>query len=427
MTGYPLEELVGRDIQVLLPPRERTTHFITRSELGDDSSGTQVVRDRDLTIRRRDGSELPAGCAFSRLTIDDNSWIIVEIRDKTAQRAAENAHIMTEGHAIDSESSIAAALAQSEQRFRLAFEGNMAPMVFSDQDGLFLAVNGAFCRMSGRSEEELVGHDSQHFTYPEDIGISEDVYRRIKSGEIDEDCYGKRFLHKNGRIVVAEVSICAARDQAGRALYFISSVRDITDERALADQLSYQALHDPLTGLANRALFDDRLVQARSRAAREGKLGAVLLLDLDDFKGVNDAYGHLVGDAALRSVGRMMQEELGGVGLVARLGGEEFALLTSRASLEQVVERLLTFRNRLRATPILIDDVVLRVTLSAGIALRENGDGFDRLYGLADRALYEAKAAGRNQFHFPPSLEPLVNRVAARFEPTARVTALRSA
>jgi diguanylate cyclase (GGDEF)-like protein len=178
---------------------------------------------------------------------------------------------------------------------------------------------------------------------------------------------------------------------------------------------------DSLTGLSNRrALIED----ADSSLA---EVLALAIFDIDRFKSVNDAYGHLVGDAALRSVGRMMQEELGGVGLVARLGGEEFALLASRASLEQVVERLLTFRNRLRATPILIDDVVLRVTLSAGIALRENGDGFDRLYGLADRALYEAKAAGRNQFHFPPSLEPLVNRVAARFEPTARVTALRSA
>jgi len=123
----------------------------------------------------------------------------------------------------------------------------------------------------------------------------------------------------------------------------------------------------------------------------------------------------------------MMQEELGGVGLVARIGGEEFALLAARASLEDVVERLLIFRHRLGATPILIGDVTLRVTLSAGIALRENGDGFDRLYGLADRALYEAKAAGRNQFRFPPSLEPMVARVTARFEPATRFAPLRSA
>jgi diguanylate cyclase (GGDEF)-like protein len=188
--------------------------------------------------------------------------------------------------------------------------------------------------------------------------------------------------------------------------------------KELADE---QGRIDSLTGLSNRrALIED----ADSALA---EVRALAIFDIDRFKLVNDAYGHLVGDAALRAVGRMMQEELGAVGLVARIGGEEFALLTSRATLEDMVERLLAFRDRLRATPILIDDVALRVTVSAGIALRESGDGFDRLYGLADHALYEAKAAGRNQFLFPPSLEPLVNRLAARFDPASRVAALRSA
>ena len=188
--------------------------------------------------------------------------------------------------------------------------------------------------------------------------------------------------------------------------------------KELADELGRT---DSLTGLSNRrALIED----ADSSLA---EVLALAIFDVDRFKSVNDAYGHLVGDVALRTVGRMMQEELGGVGLVARIGGEEFALLAARASLEDVVERLLIFRDRLGATPILIGDVTLRVTLSAGIALRENGDGFDRLYGLADRALYEAKAAGRNQFRFPPSLEPMVARVTARFEPTTRLAPLRRA
>jgi diguanylate cyclase (GGDEF)-like protein len=188
--------------------------------------------------------------------------------------------------------------------------------------------------------------------------------------------------------------------------------------KELADELGRT---DSLTGLSNRrALIED----AESALA---EVLALAIFDVDRFKSVNDAYGHLVGDAVLRSVGRMMQEELGGVGLVARIGGEEFALLTSRASLEKMVERLLAFRDRLRASPILIGDAALRVTLSAGVALRAEGDGFDRLYGLADRALYEAKSAGRDQFRFPPSLEPLVNRLASRFEPASRIATLRSA
>ena len=188
--------------------------------------------------------------------------------------------------------------------------------------------------------------------------------------------------------------------------------------KELADQ---QARTDSLTGLSNRrALIED----ADSAFA---DVRALTIFDIDRFKAVNDAYGHLVGDAVIRAVGRMMQEELGALGLVARVGGEEFALLSTHASVEDLVERLLAFRDRLRAAPILVDDVTLRVTISAGVALRDGDDGFDRLYGLADRTLYEAKAAGRNTFRFPPSLEPLVNRFATGFEPASRVTTLRSA
>src|SRR5664280_2904253 len=185
---------------------------------------------------------------------------------KSVVHGQEHSTAIAEDHGchIPLESEAEALLALS-QRFRLAFEGNMAPMVFSDRSGMFLAVNDAFCRMSGRAKEELIGNDSKHFTYPDDVGISEDVYQAINSGETDQVRYGKRFLHKNGRIVIAEVSISPARDETGVAKYYVSSVRDITEERALAAQLSFQALHDPLTGLANRALFDDRLGQAHAR------------------------------------------------------------------------------------------------------------------------------------------------------------------
>jgi len=178
---------------------------------------------------------------------------------------------------------------------------------------------------------------------------------------------------------------------------------------------------DSLTDLSNRrALIEDA-------EAAIAEVRSLTVFDIDRFKTYNDAYGHLVGDAVIRAVGHMLQEELGGVGLVARMGGEEFALLTSRAPIEDVVERLLAFRERLHATPILVGDVAVRVTISAGMALRQSDDGFDLLYGLADRALYEAKASGRDTFRFPASLELIVSRFASQFEPGARLATLRSA
>lgn len=188
--------------------------------------------------------------------------------------------------------------------------------------------------------------------------------------------------------------------------------------KELADALGRT---DSLTGLSNRRA----LIEEAESAIDD--VQSLTIFDIDRFKTVNDAYGHVVGDAVLRSVGKMMQDELGSLGLVTRMGGEEFALLSMRASTDDLVTRLLAFRDRLRATPILVGDVTLRVTISAGVALRENGEGFDRLYGLADRALYDAKAAGRNAFRFPPSLEPVVSRVTSRFDPSSRVTALRIA
>jgi diguanylate cyclase (GGDEF)-like protein/PAS domain S-box-containing protein len=269
-------------------------------------------------------------------------------------------------------------------------------MVFSDRDGRFLAVNGAFCRMCGRSEEELLGRDSTAFTYPDDIGITEDVYELIRSGAVDEYRYGKRFLHRNGRIVFAEVSICCSRDESGEAQYYVSSVRDVTEERALSAQLSFQALHDPLTGLANRALFEDRLQQARSRTEREKKIGAVLLGDLDDFKGVNDTYGHLVGDQLLIEIANRFKEITRTSDTLCRFGGDEFLYLAEGLSSPdeaQIIAR------RLLATldePFIIGDIRVDQKASIGVVVF-HGDSPDNveLVQNADAAMYEAKRRGQ--------------------------------
>jgi diguanylate cyclase (GGDEF)-like protein/PAS domain S-box-containing protein len=395
MTGYKVDDLVGQDIKVLLPPLQQGKYFKLHDELAANPGAVQILRDRDLTVLCRDASELSVDVACSRLEMEGKTWVVAAFHDNTAQRAAEVARIVAEDHSLAVEAAAADALAQSEQRFRLAFEGNMAPMVFSDRNGKFLAVNDAFCRMSGRTREELIENDSKHFTYPEDIGITEDVYRRINSGETDEVRYGKRFLHKNGRIVVAEVSISPARNETGEAMYYVSSVRDITEERALAAQLSFQALHDPLTGLANRALFDDRLAQAHARVLRQGGNGAVLLIDLDDFKGVNDVYGHLVGDELLVSIARRFEGVTRSSDTLCRFGGDEFLYLaeglTAPAEAEQIAQRLL---NEL-SEPFKFNDVHIEQRASTGIVIWDGTNAnIAELVQNADAAMYEAKRQG---------------------------------
>jgi diguanylate cyclase (GGDEF)-like protein/PAS domain S-box-containing protein len=307
------------------------------------------------------------------------------------------------------------ALTESEQRFRLAFEDNMAPMSFSDLDDVAIAVNDAFCEMVGFTREELIGHDSTQFTYPEDVGITERAHPQLTSNEVGQVRYIKRYLRKDGRVIVSEISRSAARDASGKTLYFVSSERDITEERVLSDQLSHLALHDPLTGLANRTLFEDRLIHAHARASRHGEMGAVLLLDLDDFKGVNDTHGHLVGDELLVGIARRLELVTRSSDTLCRLGGDEFLYLaeglTSTTEAEEVAKRLLA----VLAEPFSFSGFHLEQHASIGVVVWDGATAdSNEFVRNADVALYEAKRQRRGGYAlFTPSMhQQAINRFA---------------
>jgi diguanylate cyclase (GGDEF)-like protein/PAS domain S-box-containing protein len=299
-----------------------------------------------------------------------------------------------------------ALLRDSEERFRLAFEQNMAPMLFVDLDDRVIAANDAFTQMIGFRREELIGRDSKPFTHPDDVGITEESLRRATTDGTQQDRYVKRYLRKDGRAVVVEVSRSAARDATGQTLYYVISERDITEERALTAQLSHQALHDPLTGLANRVLFDDRLARAAGRVARENSLGAVLLLDLDDFQGVNDVHGHFVGDQLLVAVARRFEQALRSTDTIGRFGGDEFLYLAeslaSPADAIEVANRLL----EALAEPFVIGKVQIEQHASVGVVVWQ-GSSRDpsEIIRDADVALFEAKTKGKgHHVIFTPSM-----------------------
>jgi diguanylate cyclase (GGDEF)-like protein/PAS domain S-box-containing protein len=292
-------------------------------------------------------------------------------------------------------------LQELEQRFRLAFEDNMAPMIFTDLDDHVIDANDAFCKMIGFNREEVLGRDSKPFTYPEDVGITEDSHRRITDGQADQSRYVKRYLRKDGRLIYVEVMRSPARDEDGNILYHVISERDITDERALAAQLSHQALHDTLTGLSNRALFDDRLEQAQAKMIRDGGHCAVLLLDLDDFKGVNDSLGHLAGDQLLISVARRLEEVARDSDTLCRFGGDEFLYLaeglSSLGDASIVATRLLDAL----AAPFNVGGISIEQRASIGIVVADASlSGRTEFLQDADVALYEAKRLGKGRFAF---------------------------
>jgi diguanylate cyclase (GGDEF)-like protein/PAS domain S-box-containing protein len=378
LTGYERDELIGRNVQMLVPPRHRDAEMLARQEHARDPSTRLIWSDGDLTVLRHDGTELSVDFALSPLAFDGKPWAVASIRDNTAQRAVEMARF------------------EAEEHFRLAFEDNMSPMIFTDLEDRIIAANDAFCEMVGRDRDELLGHDSKVFTYPEDIGITEEIHRRIRQGATAQERYVKRYLHKDGRVIVAEISKSAARSADGRTLYFVISERDITEERALAAELTNRALHDPLTGLANRALFEDRLSHTDARILRQGGMGAVMLLDLDDFKGVNDTLGHLAGDQLLVAIARRFERVARSTDTLSRFGGDEFLYLaeglSSVSEAKDIAQRLLDSL----VEPFEIDGTRIEQRASIGIVVWDdkNSRGSDFIRD-ADVAMYEAKRAGK--------------------------------
>ena len=304
--------------------------------------------------------------------------------------------IIINGRDVTEHNQYVAQLRAHEERFRLAFEDNMAPMICTDLDDAIIAANNAFCQMVGFTKDELLGHDSKMFTFPEDVGITEESHRRATTGDGAPARYTKRYLRKDGRIIYVEVSRSPARDAQGKTLYFVISERDITEERALTARLSHQALHDPLTGLANRALFLDRLAQAHSRVVRQGGMGAVLLLDLDDFKGVNDSHGHLIGDQLLVSIARRLEQVSRSTDTLCRFGGDEFLYLadglTSPEEAEQMAARLL----ETLAEPFSVAGIHIGQHASIGVVLWDASRlDYTEIVQDADVALYEANRQGK--------------------------------
>jgi diguanylate cyclase (GGDEF)-like protein/PAS domain S-box-containing protein len=415
LSGYERDELVGQPVEMLVPKRYRNGHIAYRAIFGRDPSARTMGSAMTLNLLRKDSSEIEIDAALAPLTLDDRSWTIVAIRDGSAQKAAEDVRSEVELHAVAAEFAAAEALANSEQRFRLAFENTMAGMIFVDLEDRIITVNDSFCKMIGRNREEIIGKDSTSFTHPEDRSLTEESHRRLTSGEAQQVSYVKRYLHKDGRVIDVEVSKCPACDATGSTSYFVTSVRDVTEERALTAQLSHQALHDRLTGLATRVLFEDRLSQAHARVALKGGFGAVMLLDLDDFQGVNDTFGHLVGDQVIVALARRLEQATSSSDTLCRFGGDQFLYLAESLSTpgqaEDVAQRLLSSFSE----PFSHAGENLELHASIGVVVWDRSSkDCSGLMQEADAALYEAKRQGKARFVlFTPAMhQQAVSRFA---------------
>ena len=270
-------------------------------------------------------------------------------------------------------------------------------VVVSDCDGKMVFVNRQAEELTGYRRDQLIGQSVEILVPVRQRRVHEGHRKRFYESPAPRKLGGRNHnfvvRRKNGTSLPVDIALGPVG--AGAEMHTIAVLRDIAGRRKLELALEHRALHDPLTDLANRTLFYDRFRQSLHAARRENGRVALVMLDLDDFKEVNDAHGHSVGDEALKKIAARLRLGLRATDTVTRLGGDEFAWILPNISGRATVEKMVRKRLASVKKPITIGDLHLSIGVSAGVALYpDDGRDVDSLMKRADKALYAAKEAG---------------------------------
>ncbi|MBN9423591.1 MAG: hypothetical protein BGO63_11840 [Candidatus Accumulibacter sp. 66-26] len=290
----------------------------------------------------------------------------------------------------------------AEARLKLAasvFTHAHEGIMITDTTGCIVEVNDTFTRITGYAREEALGQRARMLSSgrqgPEFYAA---MWRDLTSvGHWHGELWNKR---KSGEMYAEKLSIAAVRDGSDQSQHYVALFSDITDLKEHQRQLEHMAHYDALTGMPNRVLLADRLKQAIVHTRRRRKLLALVYLDLDGFKEVNDAHGHDAGDQLLITIAQRLKEALREGDTLARLGGDEFvAVLTDlrdKGECEAILQRLL----QAAASPVRVRRRTLQLSASLGVTLYpQDGGDADTLLRHADQAMYQAKQAGKNRYH----------------------------
>ncbi|HDV5796096.1 TPA: diguanylate cyclase [Legionella pneumophila] len=321
------------------------------------------------------------------------SWMGYGLLNKNFKLLYENLDLINKLYAIN------ANLEESELRFRSAFNSAAIGMAIVSLEGMWLKVNQSLCQIVGYSEEELLKTNFQSITYPEDLELDLGYVRQLLEGDIRFYHMEKRYIRKNGSVIWILLSASLIRDPENKPLYFISQIQNIDAQKRAAQELQFIAYHDILTGLGNRKLLELSFDQALAHAKRHQKQIAVMFMDLDYFKNVNDKLGHDIGDLLLIEIGKRLKTILRSTDLIVRYGGDEFIIaLTELSNVNQVIE----IANKILiaiSKPITIKRYGISITGSIGISIYPyDGYDLDTLIRKADEALYRVKIGGKNNF-----------------------------
>jgi diguanylate cyclase (GGDEF)-like protein/PAS domain S-box-containing protein len=296
---------------------------------------------------------------------------------------------------------ITSALRESEAKFRGLVNQSLVGIAVIE-NGRFTYANSRLAEMYGYCAEEILQIGPMETAARDDRQLVQEQTRRRLSGEVDRLCYVFRGLRKNGATI--DIECHSSVMEIGGKPVLINLMIDITERaraereiRALQDQLREQAIHDSLTGLYNRIPLNEFFDRELSIAKRRNQFVSVIMADLDHFKAVNDSFGHLAGDEALRVCSNLIRNSFRASDICCRYGGEEFLIVLPDSSLGDACERAEQLRKVLEQTEVPYGTVPFRVTATFGVATYpEHGQTRDALISAADNALYQGKSSGRN-------------------------------
>jgi len=385
---YAKEEAIGKNIYDLIVPNDITDSINTI--VSSTWKTNQITHSENLNIRK-DGQEIL--CNWSNVPFEaeykKQKTIICMVREVTKEK-------------------------ELEQKLKLAasvFTHAGESIVITDAAGMIVDINHTFSSTTGYSREEAIGQNPRILQSGRQ---SVEFYADMWSALLKEHFWSGEIWNRRkcGEVYAEIKTISAVRDERGVTTHYVALGSDITLMKEHQGQLERVAHYDILTNLPNRSLLSDRLSQAMLQCTRHEQSLAVVFLDLDGFKAVNDTYGHDIGDELLIRLSLRMKEALRENDNLARIGGDEFvavlADLTSVEGCEPILERLL----QAASEPVIIDDIVLNVSASVGVTFypQDNVDA-DLLMRHADQAMYIAKESGRNRYHLFDTVQDVAVKV----------------
>jgi diguanylate cyclase (GGDEF)-like protein/PAS domain S-box-containing protein len=377
MFGWTRAEAVGQlmtELVVTADQREWVSHDMRHYV--ETGQSPVVGRITSHTMHRKDGAEFPVELIVNAVGVGPELTFHAFVRDMTALAQAR------------------AAQHGSEATFEAVFANAPIGIAVVGLDGSFQRVNQTLCRITGYDELELTQLTFQDITYPEDLDSDLTEATRLLRGEIASYQMDKRYYAKDGHLIWIRLSGSIVRDADGQPLSFIAHIEDISARKRDEQMLRRQATRDALTGVYNRARFEEEMARFRALASRhpDHEEAAVLMIDVDGLKGVNDRHGHAAGDDYLKNVAGIIGRRLRISDIFARIGGDEFAALLPRTSGAQARKLACTLVDLVKSNSV--------GSVCIGVAMMGPGQ-LDGVLERADQAMYHAKRLGGGHSHGP--------------------------